>query len=44
MDGDAAALTTVIENIIPSTIAANALTYDWAVPSNLTERKDCNFN
>lgn len=41
MDGDALALTTVIDNILPSTVAANALTYTWSVPSNLTDRQDC---
>lgn len=41
MDGDASALTTVLTNILDTTLDASALTYTWSVPSNLSVREDC---
>ncbi|RCI05041.1 hypothetical protein CU098_013232 [Rhizopus stolonifer] len=40
MAGDAAALTTILTNILADTVATSALSYTWTVPSNLTSRED----
>ncbi|KAI8070536.1 uncharacterized protein B0P05DRAFT_513644 [Gilbertella persicaria] len=40
MAGNAAALTTILPNIMTSTVPTSALSYTWMVPSNLTARQD----